>query len=258
MAGHEDRLALGGGQVPQELAQPPDPFGVQAVGRLVEQQHLRVAQQRRREGEPLSHPHRVAAGPLPPVPGCRPVPGAHRPVGSVCRSRPPAPEGGRGRCDRGGDCWPQVRRRRSATGARVVIRRPADRGGARRRLDEPEQHPPGGRLAGPVGAEEAGDPAGFDGEVEIVDGGEPAKAFGEPGDGDLHARPNWGLRASRGRGRWRSSWSGQCPLVVVMPPSKPSSDIPPPGSAGFSQRSGSAQGLPRFGRPRTLRERWSR
>ncbi|MEI2731548.1 MAG: hypothetical protein V9G08_06020 [Dermatophilaceae bacterium] len=41
MAGDEDRLA-GGGQVSQEAAQPPDAFGIQAVGRLVEQDDARV------------------------------------------------------------------------------------------------------------------------------------------------------------------------------------------------------------------------
>ena len=52
------------GEVPQEAAQPPDALGVQAVGRLVEDDHLRVAEQGGGEAEALAHPHRVAAGSL--------------------------------------------------------------------------------------------------------------------------------------------------------------------------------------------------
>ena len=63
VAGDQDRPALGG-QVAQEAAQPPDALGVEAVGRLVEDEHLRVAQHRGSEAEALAHAHRVAAGPL--------------------------------------------------------------------------------------------------------------------------------------------------------------------------------------------------
>jgi hypothetical protein len=64
VARDEDRLALRR-EVAQELAQPTDPFGVQAVGRLVEQQDLRVTQQGCGERETLAHAHRVATGALP-------------------------------------------------------------------------------------------------------------------------------------------------------------------------------------------------
>ena len=63
VAGDEDGLALTA-EVAQELPQPPDALGVQPVGRLVQQEHLRVAQQRRGEPEALAHAHGVAAGPL--------------------------------------------------------------------------------------------------------------------------------------------------------------------------------------------------
>ena len=42
---------------PQEVAQPPDALGVQAVGGLVEDEDLGVAEQRRGEREPLAHAH---------------------------------------------------------------------------------------------------------------------------------------------------------------------------------------------------------
>ena len=44
----------------QEVAQPADPLRVEAVGRLVEHQHARVAEQRGGESEPLAHAERVA------------------------------------------------------------------------------------------------------------------------------------------------------------------------------------------------------
>ena len=50
------------GQRPQEAAHPHDALGVQAVERLVEHEHRRVAEQRRGDAEPLPHAERVAAG----------------------------------------------------------------------------------------------------------------------------------------------------------------------------------------------------
>ena len=60
MAGDQDGAALGR-RAAQQVAQPADALRVEAVGRLVEDQHLRVAEQRRGEPEPLAHPSRVAA-----------------------------------------------------------------------------------------------------------------------------------------------------------------------------------------------------
>jgi hypothetical protein len=45
---------------PQQVAQPAHPLRVEAVGGLVEDQDPRVAQQRRRQRQPLAHPQRVA------------------------------------------------------------------------------------------------------------------------------------------------------------------------------------------------------
>jgi hypothetical protein len=44
-----------GGEAPQEVAEPTDPLGVQAVRRLVQDQDARLAEQRRAEPEPLAH-----------------------------------------------------------------------------------------------------------------------------------------------------------------------------------------------------------
>ena len=50
------------GERAQEVAQPADALRVEAVGGLVEHEHPRVAEQRRRQAEPLAHAERVAAG----------------------------------------------------------------------------------------------------------------------------------------------------------------------------------------------------
>ena len=50
-------------EVPQEAAQPADALGVEPVGRFVQDQHPRVAEQRGGQAEPLPHAEREAAGP---------------------------------------------------------------------------------------------------------------------------------------------------------------------------------------------------
>ena len=52
------------GEVAQQAAHPEDALGVEAVGGLVEDQHLRVAEQRVGDAEPLAHAERVVADAL--------------------------------------------------------------------------------------------------------------------------------------------------------------------------------------------------
>ena len=52
------------GEVPQQRAHPAHALGVKAVGGLVEDQHLGVAEQRVGDAEPLTHPERVLADAL--------------------------------------------------------------------------------------------------------------------------------------------------------------------------------------------------
>ena len=59
VAGDEHR-APPRGERAQEVAQPAHALRVEAVGGLVEDQQLRVAEQRRREPQPLAHAQRVA------------------------------------------------------------------------------------------------------------------------------------------------------------------------------------------------------
>src|ERR1700728_3424684 len=51
MAGDQDGAAVGGHR-PEQLADPADALRVKAVDRLVEQEHRRVGQQRRRDAQP--------------------------------------------------------------------------------------------------------------------------------------------------------------------------------------------------------------
>ena len=60
MARDQHGAALAG-EVAEEAAQPADAVGIEPVGRLVEHEHLRVAEQRRGQAEALPHAQRVAA-----------------------------------------------------------------------------------------------------------------------------------------------------------------------------------------------------
>ena len=188
VARDEDRLALAG-QVPQEAPQPADAFGVQAVRRLVEDDRLGVAEQRGCEAETLTHTHRVPAGPLA---------GRRRDADQLEHLVDPAirdPRGGRHHSQvvAATAAGVEVRRLEGGPdleqgGRDVVVGHAADRGGAGGRPDQAEQHPQRGGLAGPVGAEEAGDASGLDREVEVLDGGEVAEALGEAVYLDARAR----------------------------------------------------------------------
>ena len=61
--GGEQDGAASVGVVTQQSPHPADPGRVEAVGRLVEDQHLRLADQRGRDAEALPHPEGVVANP---------------------------------------------------------------------------------------------------------------------------------------------------------------------------------------------------
>ena len=144
------------------------PGRVEAVGRLVEDQHLGIAQQRGGDGQPLAHAHRVALD--------APVAGVGDPdqlqhLLDARRAGGRRPRrgcaGGCARCGRGGSSRPRAPRRRARSGARG--RRSCGRRRCRARVgvDQAEQHPDRRALAGAVGTEEAGDPPGLDLEREV-------------------------------------------------------------------------------------------
>ncbi|GHJ24602.1 hypothetical protein TPA0909_62160 [Streptomyces albus] len=63
VAGDEDSAPFTR-QTPHQVADPQDALGVEPVDGLVEEQHLRVAEQRRRDAEPLAHAEGEALGAL--------------------------------------------------------------------------------------------------------------------------------------------------------------------------------------------------
>ena len=156
----------------QEVAQPADALRVQAVGRLVEHEHARVAEQRRRQAEPLAHAERVAAG---------------APVGRVARARRArsssstrasampgglrrARAGGCGRCGPDAASRRPARRPRCATGSSQRRRSGVPRTVARPAVGftSPSSIRSVVVLPAPFGPEEADDPALVHGERQVV------------------------------------------------------------------------------------------
>ena len=163
--------APAGRQALEEVADPEDPLGVEPVGRLVEDHHRRVAEQRRGDPEPLPHAQREAADPL-----AGHVVEAHERDHLVdARARDAVRLGHRAEVVEGaaaGVDGARLEHRADLVQRRLelVVAAPvgANRAGGRR--IEPHDHAHGRRLAGAVGAEEAGDDARLHGEREVVDG----------------------------------------------------------------------------------------
>ena len=241
VARHEDRLALAA-QVAQEPAQPADALGVQAVRRLVEDEHAGVAEQRGREAESLAHAHAVLAGALA---------GGGGDAGQLEQLVDPRQR------DRAG--VRQDAQVVAAAAARVEVRGlqrgphgaervgevdvalAVDRRGAARGVDQPEQHAQRRGLAGAVGPEEAGDPAGLDVEAQVVDGDEGPEALAQPPD--LDPRPvAWSC--SCGASWCHAPILAASPGVGVNPPVDPAPPRGGPADAGIAVRVSAA-------RPRT-------
>jgi hypothetical protein len=157
------------------------PSGFQAVDRLVEHQHRRVAEQRGGDAEPLLHAERETADP---APGHRFEPGQPKHLADALpgdavglrdrpQVRPAGPAGVQsGRVEQRAD----LAQRPDQPGVAAA----ADQGPAGGRRGEPENDPHGGGLARAVRAEEAGHPPRADGEAQVVDGGDLAEALGDP------------------------------------------------------------------------------
>ena len=169
------------GHAAQEVAQPADALRVEAVGGLVEDQHARVAEQRRRQPEPLAHAERVLAG--------APAGGAlelDEPEHLV-HARPREPGHRRQRAQVVAALAAGMRARDLQVGAdhprRLVeldVRLPEDRRVARAGPRERQDHPQRRRLARAVGPEEPGHRALADRERQVVDRGHGSVALRKP------------------------------------------------------------------------------
>ena len=173
------------GQRPEQVAHPPDAFRVQPVGRLVENQHLRVPEQRRRQAETLPHAQRV----------CPECPAAgHREPDKLQDLIRPRQGDARGLADDAQmitSGTPLVGRAGLQDGAdpadRLIqagVAGAADGGCPRRRLDQVQEHAQCRRLPGAVGTEETGDPARFHHERHVVHGLDAAVLPCQPGNDD--------------------------------------------------------------------------
>jgi hypothetical protein len=179
MAGNQDRTALRG-ERPEQITDPSHALRVQPVHGLVEDENGRIAEQRRREPQPLAHAQREAADPLAGHIGqtdslhCGHYCGRGDGVGpgdpAQVLDRGPARMHGVGVEQR-----PDHVHRMLDRGVRSA----ADECVARGRCGKPKQDPHCGGLAGAVRAEESGDHARTDGERQVVDGDGVAVPFGQ-------------------------------------------------------------------------------
>ena len=251
--GEEHGAALCG-ELLQQVADPLDPLGVEAVGRLVEDQDLWVGEQRRGDAEPLAHAERE----LPDT-----FPGDLLETDAVDHLVDPPPGNPVGLCQ--GE-QVVVRRAAGVDGARLeqradlVERRrvlavalPVHGHRSRGRAVEPEDQPHRRRLPRPVRPEEPGDGPREHGEREAVDGPLLPVVLGQafcldhaprryPPDSESPVkrvsggrRPRATRPSARGR-RWRIPTGG-------LPPSGRTRAAPPRGpsrTAGRCRRSAQA------------------
>ncbi|MFN8167611.1 MAG: hypothetical protein U0S36_02375 [Candidatus Nanopelagicales bacterium] len=171
----------------QEVAQPLDRLRVEAVGRLVEEQHLRLGEDRAGEAEALAHAEGEAGGPLAGhavepdetdhlVDARRRHLRLRRQQAQVVARAARRVEELRVEvgADGAGDVLP--------VGERAAV--PQRRAVA---AVEAEHEPHGRRLAGAVGPEEARHESGLQRERELVDGARRAVGLAEPQGLDGHA-----------------------------------------------------------------------
>ena len=174
------------GEVAQQPAHPRDALGIEAVGRLVEDQHARLAEQRLGDPEPLAHAERVGADAL--LGG-----GLREPdvLHQLVDAPPLDPEhlgaqGERLAAAAAGVLGGGVQQDAdlAARVGQAAVARAEHRGVAGVGVREPADHAQRGGLAGAVGAEEAGHGAGLAVEGDVIDGRLAAVALGEMLDGD--------------------------------------------------------------------------
>ncbi|EOY50370.1 hypothetical protein SLI_5662 [Streptomyces lividans 1326] len=190
--GDEDGAAFRGERLHQ-VAHPVDALRVEAVDRLVEEQHLGVAEQRGGDAEPLAHAEGEALGtPLGHVLEAHHAEHLVHPAGrdagqlgeaqQVVAGGPPAVH------RLGVQERPDVARGVRQPAVRVA----ADGHVARRGVVQAQDHPHRRRLARAVGPQEAGDGTGPHLEGEVVHGGLVAVSLGQADSLDHAPHPSEG------------------------------------------------------------------
>jgi hypothetical protein len=179
VAGEHDRAARRG-PLAEQAAQPRHAAGIEAVGGLVEDQHVGSPSSAPATARPLPHAERVpadpAAGGVGQVHGLEHVRhpllrGAGRAGEDPQVVAAPAAGVDGGVLEDGAD--------HAARPRQLGVRPAADQGPPRGRAREAEEEPERRRLAGPVGAEERRHAARPQLEGQVVDGGQRAVALGQ-------------------------------------------------------------------------------
>ena len=176
VGGQQDGAAAVG-VAAEQVAHPADAGRVQAVGGLVEDQHLGVADQGGGDAEPLAHPQRVVADPSGRLGGgeaddlqhlLHAVAGkAHVLLGDGEDLAAGATGVLGGGVEEHADLESRV--------GQVDVVASGDGDGAGRGSGETDHDPHRGRLPGPVGSQESGHATRLGGEADVVDRGEAAR-----------------------------------------------------------------------------------
>jgi len=193
----QHRAALGR-EVLEQVADPQDALGVQAVHRLVEDQRAGVAEQRGGDAESLAHaerePARSLAGHLRQPDDPQHVVDAR---GGDAVGLREGEQRAAGRAAGVGHPGVEVRAHLLQRRGRIAVGAAADRGASGVRPVEPHDHAHGGRLARAVRPEEARDGAGPHREAEVVDGALVAIDLGQAVCLDHVRIPFWRSRSRR-------------------------------------------------------------
>ena len=164
-------------------ADPLDALGVEAVGRLVEDQRVRVAEERGGEPEPLAHAEREPAD-APPGHLGQPDHRQHLVDPAPARGRLPRRRHQQvvaGRCATGGRRPRRAARPTSRAGSRdAAVRAAVERGRARVGAVEPRSSRIVVLLPDPFGPRKPVTRPGGTVKVEVVDGDGRAVTLGEP------------------------------------------------------------------------------
>ncbi len=184
VAGHQDRATVRG-QPFEQRTHPQHAVRVEAVDRLVQQHHGRVAEQRRRDAQSLRHAEREPADPAPRGAGQADL--VEQLVGPAGRDAVGLGEGdqvvARGPARMRG-AGVEQRAHRVQRCAVLTIGTAGDGRAAGGGPVEGQDHPHRRRLPGAVRPQEPGYLAGPHGERESVHGAEPTVHFGQFGHFD--------------------------------------------------------------------------
>jgi hypothetical protein len=179
VAGDQHRTPVGG-ETLEQVAYPQHAIGIEAVDRFVEDQHRRIPEQRGGNTQPLAHAEGEPAGP--PVRDRLQTHLAQHLVNpgvgdSMClRQRPQVIPGCSSFVDGAGfEQGPDLGQRIAMVAVRPAVDGHAAAGGP----VQADDHPHGGRLPSPVGAQESRDLARLDGEGQLVDRDLVAEPFAQ-------------------------------------------------------------------------------